>query len=132
MDIKAGGFWSKGVNAFFDVRVTHLNSKTNQNKTTNQIFKSHEMEKKRHYHQRIIEVEQGHFTPLVFGTNGVIGVEGSCFLKSVMTWLRTRLSFEIIKSVHVCIRGSRTPFKTIFDRGEMMEDFELNLFNAGV
>ena len=23
-DIKAGGFWSRGVNAFFDVRVTHV------------------------------------------------------------------------------------------------------------
>ena len=27
LDIKAGGFWSRGVTAFFDVRVTHVNSK---------------------------------------------------------------------------------------------------------
>ena len=26
LDIKAGGFWSRGVTAFFDVRVTHVNS----------------------------------------------------------------------------------------------------------
>ena len=27
LDIKAGGFWSRGVTAFFDVRVTHVISK---------------------------------------------------------------------------------------------------------
>ena len=27
LDIKAGGFWARGVTAFFDVRVTHFNSK---------------------------------------------------------------------------------------------------------
>ena len=26
LDFKAGGFWSRGVTAFFDVRVTHVNS----------------------------------------------------------------------------------------------------------
>ncbi|CAH3155905.1 unnamed protein product [Pocillopora meandrina] len=34
LDIKAGGFWSRGVSAFFDVRVTHVNPKCYQNKTT--------------------------------------------------------------------------------------------------
>ena len=29
LDFKAGGFWSHGVTAFFDVRVTHVNSKCN-------------------------------------------------------------------------------------------------------
>ena len=34
LDFKAGGFliWSRGVTAFFDVRVTHVNSKCNQGK----------------------------------------------------------------------------------------------------
>ena len=30
LDIKARGFWTPGVTAFFDVRVTHLNSRSNQ------------------------------------------------------------------------------------------------------
>ena len=29
LDMKAGGFWSRGVTAFFDVRVTHVSSKCN-------------------------------------------------------------------------------------------------------
>ena len=39
LDFKAGGFWSRGVTAFFYVRVTHVNSKCNQGKTTSIIFK---------------------------------------------------------------------------------------------
>ena len=65
LDMKAGGFWSRGVTAFFDVRVTHVNSKCNQGKATSTIFKEQEEEKKRKYHQRLLDVEMGSFTPLV-------------------------------------------------------------------
>ena len=34
LDMKAGGFWTPGVTAFFDVRVTHVNSRSNQGKYT--------------------------------------------------------------------------------------------------
>ena len=62
LDLKAGGFGSRGDTAFFDVRVTHVNSKT----------KNQEGEKKRKYQQRVLDYEIGSFifTPLVFGTNG--------------------------------------------------------------
>ena len=64
LDIKAGGFWVRGVTAFFDV-----NSKCYQNKPTPEVFKEQEEEKKRKYQQRVLDVEMGSFTPLVFGTN---------------------------------------------------------------
>ena len=115
------------MNAFFDVRVTHVNSQSNQNKSTKKILKSHENEKKRHYSQRVINVEQGTFTPLVFGTNGGFGKECDLFIikklaekmvlmsdetyTSVITWLRTKLSYCILKSVNTCVRGSRQPFR---------------------
>lgn len=41
-DVKAGGFWFKGVTAFFDVRITHVNTNTNLNKNTTTIFQEHE------------------------------------------------------------------------------------------
>ena len=44
---KAGGFWSRGVTAFFDVRVTHVNSMCSQGKATSTILKEQEEEKKR-------------------------------------------------------------------------------------
>ena len=125
LDFKAGGFWSRGVTAFFDVRVTHVNSKCNQGKATSTIFKEQKEEKKRKYQQRVLDVEMGSFTPLVFGTNGGMGADCNCFLKRLaeklsekneepyditITWIRTLLSFGILRSVHTCVRGSRAPF----------------------
>ena len=55
--MKAGGFWTPGVTAFFDVRVTHVNSWSNQGKHTATIFKEQENEKKRKYNQRVMDVE---------------------------------------------------------------------------
>ena len=45
LDMKAGGFWTPGVTAFFDVRVMHVNSRSNQGKYTATIFKEQENEK---------------------------------------------------------------------------------------
>ena len=45
-DIKAGGFWTRGVTTVFDVRVTHVNSRSNLvNKSTLTIFKEQEQRK---------------------------------------------------------------------------------------
>ena len=70
LDMKTGGFWTTGVTAFFDVRVTHVTSRSNQGEHTATIFKQQENEKKWKYNQRVTDVEMGTFTPLVFGTNG--------------------------------------------------------------
>ncbi|CAH3198934.1 unnamed protein product, partial [Porites evermanni] len=134
LDMKAGGFWTPGVPAFFDVRVTHVNSRSNQGKYTATIFKEQENEKKRKYNQRVMDVEMGTFTPLVFGTNGGMGLDCQNFLRTlanklstknnepytiVISWLRIQLSFAILRTVHRCVRGSRYPFKS----REVSEDF---------
>ena len=146
LDLKAGSFWSPGVTAFFDVRVTHVNSTTNKNKSTEQIFQAHENEKKRQYLKRVLNIEHGHFTPLIFGTNGGMGTDCSLFVKTlaeklavlknerysiVTSWIRTRLSFEILKAVNLCLRGSRVPFRKR-EEGEMIADFKLNVAAADI
>ena len=45
LDTRAGGFWSRGVTGFFDVKVTYVNAKCNQGKATSTIFKEQEEEK---------------------------------------------------------------------------------------
>lgn len=144
LDIKAGGFWARGVTAFFDVRVTHVNSKCYQSKPTSEVFKEQEEEKKRKYQQRVLDVEMGSFTPLVFGTNGGMGNECQRFLKHladkiaqkdtepyhvVITWLRTQISFELLRSVHACVRGSRTPFRS---KIEQSLDCKINVASADI
>ncbi|CAH3167425.1 unnamed protein product, partial [Porites evermanni] len=136
LDMNAGGFWTPGVTAFFDVRVTHVNSRSNQGKHTATIFKEQENEKKRKYNQRVMDVEMGTFIPLVFGTNGGMGLDCQNFLRtlanklstkndepyaSVISWLRIQLSFAILRTVRRCVRGSRYPFKS----REVSEDFTL-------
>ena len=136
LDFKAGELLVSWSYSIFDVRVTHVNSKCNQGKATSTNFKEQEEEKKWKYQQRVLDVEMGSFTPLVFGTNGGMGADCNCFLKRLaeklsekneepyhitITWIRTLLSFEILRSVHTCVRGSRTPFHKI-PQGDFIDD----------
>ena len=68
LDIHARGFWERQRSAFFDVRVCHPNADSYRDLTPKQIYKKHENEKKRQYAERVMEIEQGTFTPLVFTT----------------------------------------------------------------
>jgi predicted secreted protein len=144
-DIKAKSFWQRGQTAFFDIRVTHVNSQSQKHQTTAKIFRNHEMSKKREYMQRILDVENGSFTPLVFGTNGGLGEECERFLSTLatkiaekedesyaqtITWIRTRLSFEILRAAITCIRGSRVPFRKNNDNE--LRDFDLMNIQGGL
>ena len=86
----AGGFSTPGVTAFFDVCVTHVESQSSQGKHTATIFKEQENEKIRKYNQRVIDVEMGTFTPLVFGTNGGMGLNCQNFLRTLASKLSNK------------------------------------------
>ena len=124
-DFKAGGFWSRGVTAFFYVRVTHVNPKCKQGNTTPTILEEEEEEKKRKYQQRVLDVEMGSFTPLVFETKN----EEPYHI--TITWIGTLLSFEILMSAHTRVRGSRTPLNKI-PQGDFIDDCRLNASQACV
>ena len=108
---------------------------------TSTIFKEQEEEKKRMYQQRVLDVEMASFTPLVFGISGWMGADCNCSLKRLaeklsekngiepyhitITWIRKLLSFEILRSVHTCVAGSRTPLLKI-PQGDFIDDCRLN------
>ena len=119
--VRARGFWSWQQDAFFDVRITHpAASVLSRSKALSQL-KSHERAKKNQYASRVVNVERGSFTPLVFSTYGFSGPETTQFLKSlaslfversqdlkypvVMGMLRTRLSFCLLRWAITCFRG---------------------------
>ena len=73
-------------------------------------------------------------------SNGGMGADCNCFLKCLaeklsekneepyhipITWIRTLLSFEVLRSVHTCIRDCRTPFHKI-PQGDFIDDCRLN------
>ena len=123
LDVSVCGFWKRGESAFFDVRVFNPFAKSHLNQKLETAFPSNENYKKRHYNQRIIEVEHGSFSPLVFSPYGGNGREDERFLTElaqklydkkqmdysiVIHWLRAKLCFNLLRSAFLCVRGSRT------------------------
>jgi hypothetical protein len=144
LDIRSRGFWRRGQNAFFDVRVTNADCASQINSPINSILKKHENEKKREYNERVMQIEQGTFTPLVFTINGSMSPECLQFHKTlaeklstktgekysdVMNFIRCKLSFMCVKSSLLCLRGSRTTTKTPVEIGSdfSLHNQELNL-----
>ena len=81
-----------------------------------------EREKARAYEERIINVDHGSFTPLVFTTSGGMGPRAQVFYKRlaelmaerkqkpksvIVAWMRCRLSFSLLKSAILCLRGTK-------------------------
>ena len=129
-DICAGGFWGvQHQNAFINIKVFNHSARSNKKFSIPSCYKHHERTKRRGYEQRIIEIERGSFTPLIFSTSGGMGKSVEIFYKhsasmitekrrqsyqSVIQWMRCLLNFLLIRSAIMCLRGSRLP--DCFDR----------------
>ena len=85
-----------------------------------------------------MNIEHGSFTPLIFSVFGGMGKECSMFHKHVaeriatkteeryekiLSAIRCKLSFIILKSVLMCVRGSRSFKEKFFDDFEIASDF---------
>ena len=118
VDISARGFWQAGQQAFYDVRVFYSNAKRYQNVEIKKCYEINEKEKKRAYNERILNIEQGTFTPIVMSANGGIGREGEKFYGKlaskiseklsqpysvVSSWIRRKISFSLMKSICMCL-----------------------------
>ena len=75
LDNSARGFRERQRTAFFDVRVCHPNADSYRDQSPKEIYRQHENEKRHKYASRVMEVEQGTFTPLVFSTTGAMADE---------------------------------------------------------
>ena len=122
LDVHARRFWDRQQSVFFDVWVCHPNADSYRELSPKQIFQLHENEKKRQYSRRVLEVEQGTFTPLVFTSTGGMADECKRFhshlaellaLKkgddyaTTISWIRAKVSFAILRSALLCLRGTR-------------------------
>jgi hypothetical protein len=121
LDVSATGLWVPYQKAFLDVRV--FNPSAKKYRAIDQAFIMNEREKKNEYCQRVLQVENGTFSPLVFSINGGMGKECMAVYKRIaqmmadkrestsysecITFIRTKLSFAVLRSAMRCIRGSR-------------------------
>ena len=81
-----------------------------------------EKEKKKTYNHRLIQIEHSTFTPLIFSATGGMGRECKKFyhrlaekisekrkieFEKISIWIRRKISFALMRTAHMCIRGSR-------------------------
>ena len=105
---------------FFDVRVFNPNARK-----LSKTYQLNEKEKKRFYNERVMQIEHDTFTPLVMFATGGMRRESSKFYSRLSelisekressysiaaTWRRRKLLFALIKSLGMCLRGSRSIF----------------------
>ena len=122
LDISVRDFWKPMERAFLDIRMFHPNAPSYVTKPLDKVYQIHENSKKRDYEARIISVEHGTFTPLVFSTSGGFGKDCSRFHKHLasrlaekrkeqygdtISYIRRRIRFCILKATLISVRGFR-------------------------
>ena len=124
LDIAANGFWGgRYERTFFDVRIFNPHARSNRQTSLATCYRKHENIKKRTYEQRVREVEHASFTPLALSASGGMASEATTFYKHLasklatkweqsyshtLSWLRTRITFSLLRSAIQCIRGARS------------------------
>ena len=124
LDVKANGFWGDNFHStYFDVRVFNPHAPSNKASTPASLYQRQEKEKRRSYEERITQIEHGSFSPLVFSTSGGMGRIATTVYRRIagmisekkkqdygqtIKWLRCRLSYALLRSSIMCIRGTRS------------------------
>ena len=127
LDIVAENFWGhdRQMHTLNHVRVFNSYARSHRGNTLAQCYRRNEQEKKRSYEERIREVEHGSFSLLIFSTSGGMGPIATVVYKRIATlisekrdqpysktlfWVRCKLSFLLLRSAIMCIRGSRSSY----------------------
>ena len=97
-------------------------------------------QKKRAYNARVVNVERGTFTPLVFSTTGGMGCEAATFFKrlaekmmyrrqqrysDIISFIRRRVRFDLLKTCLIALRGHRGKRRYVDD--VPLAELDLNL-----
>ena len=133
-------FWENQRSAFFDMKVFHPNADSYRDLELQQIPRNHENQKKRLYLRRVLDIEHGTFTPLIFLSMSGMGKEclqyhsrlaqlisikkGEDYAKTI-SWIRARTSFALLRSALIWLRGSRARRKVFCDFKNVDIDIEI-------
>jgi hypothetical protein len=121
-DVRVGGFWGKKQNAFFEHRVFYPFAKSHLSDSISNNYRTIANKRRNEYLQRITDVDNGSFTPMIMSTSGTMGPEMTIAVKylagriaekthepyqKVVSVLRCQFAFAAMRSALVCLRGSR-------------------------
>ena len=127
-DFSIRGVWQPQTVVLFDVRVTDTDVPSYSQRVVSAILSSAEEAKKMKYSEAAA-LRRASFTPFVVSVDGVLRREASFYIKhlvqklahkweksnsEVLGWMRARLSFAILRAKNLCLRGSRTKWRSAF------------------
>ena len=145
LDVSAVGFWRPQEKMFVDVRVFEPCCKSYDNLEPVRIYAQHERQKKLEYNDRVINVERGTLTPLIFSTTGGWGREATRFHKQmarliaekrrqeygdVMNFIRKRIRFTMLRTILESLRGTRGIRKKYMPLAWKIADLDYNLIDC--
>ena len=123
LDISAKGIRvSRFERSFYDVKIFKPSAPTNRIKDNKDSYLLHENLKCLKNPNTIVDIERGFFSPLIFATTGgaspithkpirripsLIAQKSNERYSEVVSFIRTRVSFSLLKSTTLCIRGCR-------------------------
>ena len=118
-------FLASSSDSIFWLRVFNPTAKRYVDQEISKTYEVNEREKRKLYNERILQTEHGSFTPLVMSTAGGMGRECKKFYARlakmisykkgnsysvIAAWVRRKIAFSLIKSVGMCLPGSRSVF----------------------
>ena len=77
LNVSARDFWVTHQKAFFDIRVFNPTARSYDDLDIKKCYEINEREKKKQYNERVLKVEQGTFSPMVFSAFGGMARECS-------------------------------------------------------
>ena len=111
----------------FDIRIVDTDARSYCSRPPMDVLFAAEEEKKRKY-QSACNDRRAQFTPICVSVDGMMGKEAGVFVKrladrlsrkwncnysTVLGWIRTHLTFAILRATILCLRGSRTKWRSI-------------------
>ena len=126
-DLCVRGVWLPQAEVLFDIRVIDTDAQSYLHHTPGRVLLNAEVEKKNKY-ANACATRHAHFTPLCFSVDGLARSEVTCFLKrmacrlssrcdksfaEVLGWIHAKLAFAIVRASVLCIRGSRTKWRSL-------------------
>ena len=124
--------------------MTDTNAPSAINKDPHNVLATQEREKKRKY-LKACQDQRRHFTPFVVSCDGLLGKEAQALLRNLAErlskktgkvysetcgFLRARLSIATVRSVHLCLRGSRIPTSHMSCHPKLEDGAGLSLFQT--
>ena len=135
----------RGEKAFMDIRIFDPMAASYRNISLDAAHKKNEQDKTRAYSERIQHIDHGSFTPLVFTTLGGMSPRTKSFYSKlansmaekkhqprnhIIAWMRCRLSFSLLRSALLCLRGTRYSAPTVTDSSNL--DYQSTVSESGI